>query len=240
MSQERTEGVVLRGVDFSETSRIVTFLSPDRGRLTCLAKGAKRPKSPLRAVLDTFNRVEMVYYWKDSRQVQQLGDVTLLDGYSGVKADLAKTTFASFPLEMALKIAHENEPSQALYATLVRGLANLDAWRGDARTHGCWQAVQILSAAGFEVAVDRCAQCGAAVAGPGGFAYHGGAVCARCRSDVTLPRAQWDALCAMVRARERCPETAAEAALFDLVWRYASAQLETDFRSVRVIREMFG
>ena len=66
MSQERTEAIVLRGVDFSESSRIVTLLSPDRGRLVCMAKGVKRPKSQLAGLLDTFNRLEVVYYWKYS------------------------------------------------------------------------------------------------------------------------------------------------------------------------------
>ena len=56
VSQEKTEAIVLRGVDFSESSRIVTFLSPERGRLTCIAKGARRKNSGVSAVLDTFNR----------------------------------------------------------------------------------------------------------------------------------------------------------------------------------------
>ena len=53
----------------------------------------RRPKSPLAGILDTFNRVEIVYYWKESRSVQPLGDVTLLDDYAPVKRDLDKATY---------------------------------------------------------------------------------------------------------------------------------------------------
>ncbi|HNT88720.1 MAG TPA: DNA repair protein RecO, partial [Candidatus Hydrogenedentes bacterium] len=96
MPQERTEAVVLRGVDFSESSRIVTFLTPDRGRVACLAKGARRKNCPYAAALDTFNRVELVYYWKDGRNVQTLGEAALLDAYPGIKGDLEKSVYAAF------------------------------------------------------------------------------------------------------------------------------------------------
>ena len=78
MAQEKAEALVLRGVDFSETSRIITFLSPERGLLTCIAKGVRRKGSPLASVLDTFNHVELVYYWKEGRGVHTLGEASLL------------------------------------------------------------------------------------------------------------------------------------------------------------------
>ena len=112
MSQEKTEGVVLRGVDFSESSRIVTFLTPDRGRLTCMAKGARRRNSRLGPVLDTLNRVELVYFWKEGRDVQPLAEATLLDGFPGVKGDIERSLHTAVPLEVAYKVAQANEPSQ--------------------------------------------------------------------------------------------------------------------------------
>lgn len=239
MSQERTEAVVLRGVDFSETSRIVTLLTPDRGRLACIAKGARRKKSPLAAALDTFNRLEIVYYWRDGRAVQILGETALLDGYGAIKADLEKATFAAFPLELALKIAHENEPSHALYAVLVRGLDGLAPWPGSVRTYACWLALQLLSAAGFEPALDACAECGKAVGNAPGFSYQGGVVCPQCVSDRRLTAEQHEALRVLVRSREACPRIDGEADLYRLVHRYAARQLETDLRSVRVIDQMF-
>ena len=146
VSQERTEAVVLRGVDFSETSRIVTFLTPDRGKVACMAAGARRSKSSLSGVLDTFNRLEIVYYWKDGRSVQRLAEASVLDTYPLIKADLDKLVCASFPLEIAYKAAQENEPSEALYSTLVSGLVSMAQWAGDGRTHargrrfGCCRA----------------------------------------------------------------------------------------------------
>lgn len=240
MSQERTEAVVVRGVDFSETSRIVTFLAPDRGRLTCMAKGARRRQSPLAAALDTFNRLEIVYYWKDGRSVQQLGEAAVLDSFAGIKTHLEKAAFASFPLELADKVAHENEPSYALYGALVHGLERLVEWPGDVRAHACWQVVQLLGTAGFEPSLDACVDCGRTVSDAPGFAYRGGVTCAACRADIRLTLQQLEALRALVGNREACPPIEDARALYAVLRTYAARQLEVDFRSVRVIDEMFN
>lgn len=239
MSQERTEAVVLRGVDFSETSRIVTFLTPGRGRVACMAKGARRPRSGVAAALDTLNRVEIVYYWKDGRQVQQLGEASLLTSYPKTKKDLEKSAYAAFPVELALNLAHENEPSEDFYALFVRGLDGLEGWDGDVRTHCAWQVHQLLIAAGFAPALRHCGHCGRALARAAGFANASGAACADCPSDTHLSQALWAQLKASERA-EACPAFVLEPSGLRLLARYASHQLERELRSMRVIEQMVG
>ncbi len=240
MAQERTEAVVLRGVDYSETSRIVTMLTPGRGRVACMAKGARRKQSPLAAVLDTFNRVEMVYYWKDGRAVQQLSEAALLDGFGPIKAHLEKSAYAAWPAELAGKVAHENEPSETLYATFVDGLNSLAAWQGDVRAHACWQAAQLLSAAGFEPALESCAECGAPVDDAPGFSYTGGVTCGGCRRDRRLSRPELECLRRLAWSRDACPDGPVLTNVYYTLCQYAARQIEADFRSIRVIDQMFG
>lgn len=118
---------MLRKVDFSETSRIVTFLTPHRGRMACMARGARRKGSPLSAGLDTFNRCELTYTWKDSRQVQTLVEAVVLNAHGRIKKDILRMAAAAFVLETALHAAQENNPAPALYNALAGGLARLDA-----------------------------------------------------------------------------------------------------------------
>lgn len=240
MSQERTEAVVLRGVDYSETSRIVTLLSPDRGRLVCMAKGARRPKSPLAGILDTFNRLEAVYYWKDSRAVQQLGDTTLLNGFGGLKSDLDKATYASFPLELVYKTVHENEPSHEIFAVLVSGLESLEHWAGDVRTHCCWQVFRLLSAAGFEPVAEACGLCGGALTGSLGFNDSVGVTCGSCESDRRISAEAQTGLAALARNVDCCPSLTVDKNVFYSLWHFAERQLESSFRSVRVIGQMYA
>ena len=240
VSQEKTEAVVLRGVDFSETSRIVTFLTPDRGRMACMAKGVRRRRSAFAGVLDTFNRVELVYYWKDGRQVQTLAEATLLDGFPAIKRDPARGVYAGFPLELVYRAAHENEPSRGLYEALTAGLSALCAWSHDVRTHACWQALRLIGAAGFAPEMEVCVRCGKTLGDAAGFALDGGLCCLGCRPDRRIAQATQAALRAMSAAATACPVLDAPKELVLLLRDYAARHLETDFRSVRVALEMFG
>lgn len=236
--QERSEAVVLRGVDYSETSRIVTFLTPDRGKLACMARGVRRKNSVMAPVIDVLNRVEIVYNWKDGRGIQAITEASLLDGFHGIKEVLEKSLYAAFPAELAYKIAHENEPSEGLYRVLVHGLTLLAAWQGSARVHACWQVVQLMSVAGFEPSVEVCCLCGNPVGTRAGFVFSGGMTCSDCFSDRTLSQTDRLILGALVVNRATCPELDDVGSVYGLICRYAARQIESDFRSIRVIDEI--
>jgi DNA repair protein RecO len=55
--QTTAQAIVLRRRDFRETSRIVTFITREHGKITGLAKGAHRPDSPLLGRIDFLNEV---------------------------------------------------------------------------------------------------------------------------------------------------------------------------------------
>lgn len=242
VSLEKTEALVLRGVDFSESSRIVTFLTPGRGRLVCIVKGARRKNSPFTGVLETFNRVELVYYWKEGRQTQILGEAALLDEFAGLKRDLERVSYAGWPLEVAARVAHENEPSEELFAALAEGLASLCAWPGSARLHACWQVLGLLNAAGFAPSLEACVRCGSLqIPDAPGFALDGGVVCAGCAGNRRLSADAYR----LARMLEMggCPAevaSLAHAELFDVLAAYVAHQTEMEFRSVRVLKQMFG
>jgi len=240
VSQETCEAIVLRGVDFGDTSRIVTLLTPVRGRMACMAKGARRKNSPTGAVLGTLNLIEAVYYWKDGREVQTLGEVTLLDGFAALRADLERSAYAAFPLELVVKVAHANEPSQPLYDALRNGLQGWAASAAPARTYACWMVMQLLGAAGFAPVLDHCVRCGAALPAAPGFDFGGGAVCGRCPAERRPGAAAFAALVALQEETETCPRAEAGAEVFQVLRAYAARQVESEFRSTRVLQEMFG
>jgi DNA repair protein RecO (recombination protein O) len=233
--QERTEAIVLRGVDFSESSRIVTFLTPNRGRMACMAQGVRRAKSQLAPVLDTFNRVELIYYYKEGRSVQKLGEATLLDGYQAIKSNLDKAVFTAFPLELAYKAVQEDDPAEDVYDALMRGFESMAAWTGDVKAHAVWQVIQLLCLAGFEPDLDNGDRGGDSVrwSHAHGVAEPGSA------GDRRISRVALDGLRLLVRSRDACPRIEDAGEAFDALRGYVTRQLESDFRSLRVIEQMY-
>lgn len=149
MAYEHTEAIVLRKVDFSETSVIVTFLTQDRGRMACMARGARRKGSPLNTGLDTFNRLELTYAWKDSRQVQNLIEVSVIEAYGFLKRDIRRSASAAFVLEAALRASFEHQPVPELYAALAGGLRYLSDKAHDPFTAAVECLYALLEASGI-------------------------------------------------------------------------------------------
>jgi len=240
MSNEHSEAIVIRGVDFSETSRIVTVLTPDRGKVALMAKGVRRKNSALSGLLDSYNRVSLHYQWKDTRSVQTVTEGVLLDGYSKIKTDLEKSTFGSFILELVGKLSHDNSPNEDVYAVLINGLNQFGEWQGEVRTFISWWALQLLSHAGFAPSVDQCGGCGELLGDSIHFSNATGLVCGNCRSDKRLRPEIATRFRVLAVSFDACPAQKAEKEVYNLVRSYAAFQLECDFRTVRVIEQMFS
>jgi DNA repair protein RecO (recombination protein O) len=234
---EHTEAVVVRGVEYSQTSRIVTFVTPKRGRVACMVKGARRKGSSASAALDTFNRVEIGLVWKASRSVQPLTDCAVIDAYPAIKADLDKSACASIALEIASRTAHENEPSEELFAALVNGLEDMAAWKGPAELCACRMVLRLLAAAGFAPLLDRCCVTGEAVGGACGFSLDGGVTRVSAKSDCDLTAGELEQLCAMAGSGP-CPAVGSGAKLLRLLCAYTERQMDLTLRSARVLDQL--
>ncbi len=238
LSQLKTEGIVLRKVDFGDTSAIVSFLTPDRGRIACLAKGMRGRKSALAPMLDTFNRVELVCYWKDGRSVQTLGEVSPLDAWAGLKRDLDRFAHAAFLLEICLHAAGEDAPSEVLYAALVDGLRALESAPDNLRGLAALAAYRLLAALGLSPELAACADTGRGPEAARWFSWEHGL-----SETLGNRRVGPEEVAALGRmASEGAPPAAGPPAeaVFELMARFTAGQLETDFRSLRVLRQVSG
>ena len=74
--EERASGIILRTRPFTETSLVVEWLTEDAGRISTVAKGARRPKSPFIGKLDLF-------YEADFSFVRSQKSVHLAVGFCG-------------------------------------------------------------------------------------------------------------------------------------------------------------
>ena len=55
-------GLVLRRADYSDYDRMVTLFSPEMGRVDAIARGCRRPKSPLVNAVEPFTSGEFQLY----------------------------------------------------------------------------------------------------------------------------------------------------------------------------------
>jgi DNA repair protein RecO (recombination protein O) len=122
---EPAQGIVLRYHPFSETSLIVRWLTRDHGRIDTIARGALRPKSPLRGRLDLFYLAEFTFARNRRSELHSLHDLRLLDTYAPLRADLARLRLASYASALVTQTTEIGPPLPEIFSLLHGFLQHL-------------------------------------------------------------------------------------------------------------------
>src|SRR5512143_2186053 len=88
MSSEKATAIVLRTVEFSETSLILTLFTREFGKVRGLAKGARRLKSAFESALDLLALCRIVFLRKSSDALDLLTEAKLLRRFRPAGRDL--------------------------------------------------------------------------------------------------------------------------------------------------------
>jgi len=114
----KTEAIVLRTVEFQESSIIATLFTLEHGKIAVIAKGARKPKSKFAAFLVPGQMLEVVYYMKHTRQVQTLSDTSYLKKLDSLRFDVQKMALVTITMELTDQLLHENEVNEPLFQFL--------------------------------------------------------------------------------------------------------------------------
>ena len=185
---ESTEGIVLRRIDYSETSLILHFYTPDFGQVAALAKGAKRPKSAFQGGVDLLTRNQIVFLRRGPGGLATLTESAILDDYRPLRSHFARLVRAQYLVELAAMMTTEEDPNRDLYDLLVRGLEALASGEGDAVAQTIAFELGLLAAVGYALDWQHCVGCGRALAAREAATFSttaGGVWCAACAGPPT-------------------------------------------------------
>lgn len=184
MSAEKTDAIILRVVEYSETSCVVTVLSREFGKLSGLAKGARRKKSPFESALDLLSVVRLVFLRRSGGGLELLTEAKLERRFRSSARDLSRYYLATYLGELLLLFTEENDPHPALYDAAVAALSAIDSELPDPAWELLGFELRLLSELGHSPMLDGCTGCGESISG--GRVHFGlltgGLLCPRCRS----------------------------------------------------------
>ena len=179
----RDDAIVLRRFEFGETSLVLHLLARARGRLSVLAKGAYRPRSPFLGTLDLLNRIEAVVSIAPRREVQILAEADLREAHPGLRHDLRRLHAAFYLSELVQEGAREGEPSPDLHDLFADALRLLSSGAGEPDSIVLCFELRYLGILGLRPAVSACGACGKALPRAGSIPFSpgaGGALCGEC------------------------------------------------------------
>ena len=101
----KTTALALRFYPFSNTSRIVAWLTPDQGRIATMVKGSQRPRSLFLGQYDLFYTCELLYHRRERGGLHIARECSPLKWREGLRRDWRAAAAASSWAWMALSIA---------------------------------------------------------------------------------------------------------------------------------------
>lgn len=224
MPIEKTDAIVLRVSPFSATSHVVTWLTPDHGRINTLIKGACRPKSAFLGQYDLHYTCELIYYSREQRGMPIARECTPLKTRTPLRTKWQATLCAGYACGLTTLCTMPGQPVPGVYRLLDRFLDFLSV-HGAQRTLLPWFELMLLSDLGFTPRFDSCSLCGQQLpAGSkvGMACRHGGVLCKTCstRPDAGRMLPLSVSVLAMLSAWQRgeSPRTAHATACPDEPW----------------------
>jgi DNA repair protein RecO (recombination protein O) len=151
----RTEAVVLRTLDYGETSQIVTLFTRDRGKLAVIAKGARKTKSPYGSTLQPMAYTQVVFYYKPTRTLQTLSESSHVEAFHRIRRSLERITIGLRVVELVDALMEDEDPQPEVFELVRHVLRRLNAT--ERRAANLWPFLQLRLATvlGLGPAVDR-------------------------------------------------------------------------------------
>lgn len=200
MPAEKAIALVVRGSDWSETSRIATLWTREFGKVRALAKGGRRLNSNFEIALDLLTVCHIVFLRKASG-LDLLTEAQVAERFPRLRSDLPSLYAGYYVAELLADGTQDLDPHPALFDSAI---ATLRALESAAETVlDCVTAFELawLRELGYSPRLDACAGCGVEMADAPRVGFSpaaGGVLCPNCtRSAVDhrpLSRPAWEAL----------------------------------------------
>ncbi len=163
MPAEQTDALVLRIYPWSETSCIASIYTRNFGKLSVLAKGARRPKSPFEAALDLLSICRVVFIPKSGDALDLLTEAKLLRRYRAGSNDLLRLYSGYYVAELLDRLTDKGDEQPELFELAEQTLLALANPELELRAIVLRMELQMLRMTGHLPSWSVCAQCGEAV-----------------------------------------------------------------------------
>lgn len=176
----KTEGIVLKSMEFKEADKIVTIYTKDYGKITAIAKGVRKTKSKFGSSLEILTYSIFLIY--KGRNIDIVSQTEILESFFSTSKEVIKFAFAANCVEIVNKLIEEREINIGLFNLLKEVLHYLRR-TNDPKLLALsfkWQTMSIL---GYRPSLDHCCKCNKSIEDQKEMYFNvreGGLVCNNC------------------------------------------------------------
>lgn len=188
MSSIKTFATVIGYTNYRDNDRMLTLLSSDMGKISVLARGCRKPKSPILSASELMATGEFILFENNNRYI--LISASIEKSFYNISLDAYKFYCASFVLELSLTITQENEDNIKILNLINKTLSLLESESSNKELAIVNRFILMcLKYSGFKPRIVHCCMCGDKISADNnsrlGFDFvDGGVICSNCYTEV--------------------------------------------------------
>lgn len=154
---EEVEGIIISEVAYGETSKIINVYSKQHGIIGIICKGAKSPKSKLRAFTTRFTYGVFNIYYKQNK-LSTLISVDPINNLNNIKSDITLIGYLTFITELATQIFKQND-NENIYNLYIASILKIEEGLNPLIITNILE-LKLLDFLGVSLELNKCVKCG--------------------------------------------------------------------------------
>ena len=147
---QKTKGIVLHSLKYSENSIIVKIYTESSGLVTYIVRSVRSKKSAMKAgIFQPLTILELVVYHKKKPVLQTLKEITSVQQFTRIPYDIRKSSVAIFIAEVLYKTIREEEQNKELFDFILHSVELLDSTEGRISEFNLFFLIELTKFLGF-------------------------------------------------------------------------------------------
>lgn len=156
----KTIGTVIRIVDYGDSDQIISVLTPDRGKLSFMAKGARKSSRRFGGAIDLLTQSEFVFYNREG--LKSLNQATLVNAHTALQTDYDRLTTALRCARTINRLLEDDQEAMTVFELFER-LLDVLSKETSPETLSVYELafkLKLMLRLGWAPILDVCANCG--------------------------------------------------------------------------------
>ncbi len=160
MPEFTTTAIMLRRICYGDNDLIISFFTPDKGKISIIAKAAKKSTKRFGPILELFSVLQVVCRNGRRQGMMYLQEAALKESFSDIRADIKKTAYASYWAELINTWVEEDKAQSQLYYLFSIALEALNQGKIPDEMLSVFFQLKFLNLNGLSPDLRRCRECG--------------------------------------------------------------------------------
>lgn len=116
----KLHGIILKRTNYKDADKIITLITAELGKITCLAKGIRKIESKNKSHLELMNKIE--FYAIKIGDWHLITQAKSINTYPNLKKDFFNINYSMAIIELSNKLLNDNEKDIAFYDLISNAL----------------------------------------------------------------------------------------------------------------------